>query len=88
MLEQAEQPARTRRPIYRQRPCRPRIWIRWSPGLTEPPRTSLHYPHVRVHGPAGFGNAWKNLWPAYVKGAMDTATFLSRLATIRTSGGN
>lgn len=38
------------------------------------------YPHVRVHGPAGFGNAWKNLWPAYVKGEMDTPKFLTRLS--------
>lgn len=39
------------------------------------------YPHVRVHGPAGFGDAWKNLWPAYVKGELDTREFLSRLGT-------
>lgn len=38
------------------------------------------YPHVRVHGPAGFGTAWKNLWPAYVKGELTTSDFLSRLA--------
>lgn len=45
------------------------------------------YPHVRVHGPAGFGNAWKNLWPAYVKGELDTATFLTRLSEDATAGG-
>lgn len=50
-------------------------------GLTEAAAdVPLIYPHVRVHGPGGFGRAWKNLWPAYVNGAMDTATFLSRLA--------
>lgn len=46
------------------------------------------YPHVRVHGPAGFGNAWKNLWPAYVKGDIDTETFLSRLASDANASGS
>jgi ABC-type glycerol-3-phosphate transport system substrate-binding protein len=46
------------------------------------------YPHVRVHGPAGFGNAWKNLWPAYVQGDIDTETFLTRLAGDANAGGN
>ncbi|WP_162458457.1 ABC transporter substrate-binding protein [Pseudactinotalea terrae] len=44
------------------------------------------YPHVRVFGPAGFGPAWKNLWPAYVNGEMDTSTFLSRLSADATAG--
>ncbi|MCJ9669938.1 MULTISPECIES: ABC transporter substrate-binding protein [unclassified Neorhizobium] len=38
------------------------------------------YPHWRVHAPGGFLEAWKNLWPAYAKGEMDTPTFLQRLA--------
>lgn len=46
------------------------------------------YPHVRVHGPSGFGNAWKNLWPAYIKGEIDTDTFLSRLTTDANAGAN
>lgn len=41
--------------------------------------TRYTYPHVRVYGPSGFGNAWKNLWPAYVKGEIDTHEFLGRL---------
>ncbi|MDQ0895030.1 ABC transporter substrate-binding protein [Agromyces ramosus] len=45
------------------------------------------YPHVRVHGPAGFGNAWKNLWPAYVQGDIDTDAFLTRLAEDANAGG-
>ncbi|SEE20251.1 ABC transporter substrate-binding protein [Ruania alba] len=44
------------------------------------------YPHVRVFGPAGFGPAWKNLWPAYVNGEMDTGTFLSRLSADASAG--
>jgi ABC-type glycerol-3-phosphate transport system substrate-binding protein len=46
----------------------------------------ITYPHVRVHGPAGFGNAWKNLWPAYVNGELDTETFLTRLSEDATEG--
>jgi ABC-type glycerol-3-phosphate transport system substrate-binding protein len=46
------------------------------------------YPHVRVHGPSGFGNAWKNLWPAYIKGELDTGTFLERLTTDANAGAN
>ncbi|RXZ71847.1 ABC transporter substrate-binding protein [Agromyces albus] len=49
---------------------------------------ALTYPHVRVHGPAGFGNAWKNLWPAYVKGDIDTETFLTRLADDANASGD
>ncbi len=37
------------------------------------------YPHARVHGPAGLDTSWKNLWPAYVKGDLDTDEFLQRL---------
>lgn len=51
-----------------------------STGLAESvSATKYTYPHVRVYGPAGFGNAWKNLWPAYVKGEIDTREFLARL---------
>lgn len=53
-----------------------------STGLAKTVATTKYtYPHVRVYGPAGFGNAWKNLWPAYVKGEIDTHKFLSRLGT-------
>jgi ABC-type glycerol-3-phosphate transport system substrate-binding protein len=43
------------------------------------------YPHARVHGPAGLDTSWKNLWPAYVKGDMDTDEFLQRLTDDSTS---
>ncbi|TDD67630.1 carbohydrate ABC transporter substrate-binding protein [Jiangella aurantiaca] len=50
-------------------------------GLAEEAAEVTHrYPHVRVHGPAGFGVAWRNLWPAYVDGSMPAAEFLDRLA--------
>jgi hypothetical protein len=38
-----------------------------------------------VHGPAGLDTSWKNLWPAYVKGDMDTDEFLQRLTDDSTS---
>jgi len=38
------------------------------------------YPHWRVHAPGLFLEAWRNLWPAYVGGEMDTEDFLRRLA--------
>lgn len=44
------------------------------------------FPHARVHGGGGIDAAWKNLWPAYVSGQMDTATFLERMATDSVSG--
>ncbi|NEE04593.1 ABC transporter substrate-binding protein [Phytoactinopolyspora halotolerans] len=47
--------------------------------IEEAAESTYRYPHVRVHGPAGFGAAWKNLWPAYVKGEMATDEFLQRL---------
>ncbi|WP_129664613.1 ABC transporter substrate-binding protein [Phytoactinopolyspora endophytica] len=47
--------------------------------IEEAAELTYRYPHVRVHGPAGFGTAWKNLWPAYVKGEMETDDFLQRL---------
>ena len=37
------------------------------------------YPHWRVHAPGTFLDAWQNLWPAYVKGGMQTEEFLERL---------
>ncbi len=40
----------------------------------------LTYPHPYFNAPAPFQNAFKNLWPAYVNGELDTAEFLSRLA--------
>jgi raffinose/stachyose/melibiose transport system substrate-binding protein len=41
---------------------------------------SLTYPHPYYNAPAPFASAWKNLWPAYVKGQMSTHDFLSKLA--------
>lgn len=38
------------------------------------------YPHPYANAPAPFQNAFKNLWPAYVKGELSTQEFLSRLA--------
>ena len=40
----------------------------------------LTYPHPYYNAPAPFSTAWKNLWPAYVKGQMSTHDFLSKLA--------
>ena len=44
------------------------------------------YPHWRVNAPAGFLDAWKNFWPAYVKGELDTGSFLQALAEASLSG--
>ncbi|MFF5260518.1 ABC transporter substrate-binding protein [Actinomadura viridis] len=54
--------------------------------VTQIPRVAQTFPHARVHGPGGIDAAWKNLWPAYVKGEIDTQAFLSRLATESASG--
>ncbi|MDT0266048.1 ABC transporter substrate-binding protein [Streptomyces sp. DSM 44915] len=51
------------------------------------PEVALTYPHARVHAPGGIDAAWKNLWPAYVNGEIDTAAFLSRLAADSAVGG-
>jgi raffinose/stachyose/melibiose transport system substrate-binding protein len=45
----------------------------------------LTYPHAYFRAPAGFSPAWKNLWPAYVKGELDTQEFLTRLGNDATS---
>ena len=45
----------------------------------------LTFPLVTFKAPAAFESAWRNLWPAYVKGGMDTDTFLSRLGSDATS---
>lgn len=50
------------------------------------PRVAQSFPHARVHAPGGIDAAWKNLWPAYVKGKIDTKAFLSRLATDSAAG--
>ena len=39
------------------------------------------YPHAFYNSPALFQNTWKNLWPAYAKGQLDTQEFLSKLAS-------
>jgi ABC-type glycerol-3-phosphate transport system substrate-binding protein len=45
----------------------------------------LTFPHVYFNAPTGFAAAWKNLWPAYVKGDLDTDQFLSQLGDDATS---
>jgi raffinose/stachyose/melibiose transport system substrate-binding protein len=40
----------------------------------------LTFPHPYYNAPAPFSTAWKNLWPAYVKGKMSTHDFLSKLS--------
>jgi len=45
----------------------------------------LTFPTVNFKAPPAFSSAWKNLWPAYVKGEMDTEKFLSRLGSDATS---
>ncbi|SDE02184.1 ABC transporter substrate-binding protein [Glycomyces harbinensis] len=55
--------------------------------VTEAADLTYRYPHARVHGPAGFSTAWKNLWPAYVQGEMDTDEFLQRLTDDAASSG-
>jgi raffinose/stachyose/melibiose transport system substrate-binding protein len=40
----------------------------------------LTFPHPYYNAPAPFSSAWKNLWPAYVKGQMSTHDFLSKLS--------
>lgn len=54
--------------------------------VAEIPKVALTFPHARVHAPGGIDGAWKNLWPAYVKGTIDTKAFLSRLATDSAAG--
>jgi raffinose/stachyose/melibiose transport system substrate-binding protein len=43
------------------------------------------YAPVPNYGPPGIQTAWRNLWPAYAKGQMDTDEFLSRLSDDATS---
>jgi len=55
-------------------------------GLVEQSETVPNtYPHAYSAAPAGFNTAWKNLWPAYVQGKMDTQEFLQRLGDDATS---
>ncbi len=57
-------------------------------GLIEQATDLEHaYPHARVHGPAGLDTSWKNLWPAYVKGDLDTDEFLERLTVDSAASG-
>ena len=53
--------------------------------VTEAAELPHTYPHVYFNAPSGFPRAWKNLWPAYVKGELDTQEFLSRLGSDATS---
>jgi ABC-type glycerol-3-phosphate transport system substrate-binding protein len=43
-------------------------------------KVPMTYPHVYFGAPAAFGTAWKNLWPAYVQGKLDTGKFLDQLS--------
>ncbi len=54
-------------------------------GLFQQSATLPNFPHAYTASPAGFQVAWKNLWPAYVKGEMDTQEFLQRLGDDATS---
>ena len=45
----------------------------------------LTFPHVYFSAPGAFATAWKNTWPAYVQGKLDTAEFLKRLGSDATS---
>jgi raffinose/stachyose/melibiose transport system substrate-binding protein len=38
------------------------------------------YAHVYFSAPAAFATEWKNAWPAYVQGKLDTTEFLGRLS--------
>ncbi|GAB3227251.1 sugar ABC transporter substrate-binding protein [Glycomyces halotolerans] len=55
--------------------------------IAEAAELTYRYPHARVHGPAGLDTSWKNLWPAYVQGDMNTDEFLQRLTDESTSNG-
>ncbi len=43
------------------------------------------YKEAHFVAPSGFADAWKNLWPAYVRGDLSTEEFLSRLGSDATS---
>jgi raffinose/stachyose/melibiose transport system substrate-binding protein len=48
--------------------------------LSQASQVAYTFPHAFIASKGGFEDAWKNLWPAYVKGQMDTHDFLSQLA--------
>jgi raffinose/stachyose/melibiose transport system substrate-binding protein len=54
--------------------------------VEESTNTAYAYPHAFFASPAGFSDAWNNLWPAYAKGDLDTTEFLTRLGTDATAG--
>ena len=39
-----------------------------------------HYEHAKFATLQPFTDAWKNYWPAYVQGSINTDTFLQRIA--------
>jgi raffinose/stachyose/melibiose transport system substrate-binding protein len=43
-------------------------------------QVKYHYEHAKFATLQPFTDAWKNYWPAYVKGSIDTKTFLQRIA--------
>jgi raffinose/stachyose/melibiose transport system substrate-binding protein len=53
--------------------------------VDEAAHVPLSFPLFTFKAPSAFESAWRNLWPAYVKGSMDTDTFLSRLGSDATS---
>ena len=54
--------------------------------VDESKATSFAYPHAFFAAPAGFSDAWNNLWPAYAKGDLETNEFLTRLGSDATAG--
>ncbi|MFC0528592.1 ABC transporter substrate-binding protein [Phytohabitans kaempferiae] len=49
--------------------------------LVQDALTAEHvYPAVQFVLPGTFGDAWRNFWPAYAQGDLDTETFLNRLS--------
>lgn len=54
--------------------------------VTQIPQVAHTFPHARVHAPGGIDAAWKNLWPAYVRGEIDAKAFLARLTADAAAG--
>ncbi len=51
------------------------------------PTIKYHYPHAKFATPQAFSDAWKNYWPGYVQGGMNTTDFLNKLSkAVKTAG--
>ena len=46
--------------------------------VTASDHVKYHYEHAKFATLQPFTDAWKNYWPAYVQGSIDTKTFLNR----------